>query len=269
MSNSTFPPETKDVDKGPALEAVTLALLVISALCIAIRCYVRLCMSKSFGWDDGFIIAAMVSELAYLSPNVFFFSKKLKTEQLLLVIGDSFIFLAIRNGCGRHAAFLADPQRQLLTVLKWITYYEMDNVLGALLTKISISIFILRINIVRRLKWATWIIISFLALATLATIILLSLSCIPLRKLWEPEIEGVCSLVGVAYKVSYVQSAFAVISDVFLTASPIFILWNVQMNRRRKVAICVLMSLGLVATASNALRNYYIPVLSSADYTCE
>ena len=98
MSNSTFPPETKDVDKGPALEAVTLALLVISTLCIAIRCYVRLCMSKSFGWDDGFIIAAMVSELAYLSPNVFFFFKKVKKG-------------AVTIGNRRFFHFPRDPQR--------------------------------------------------------------------------------------------------------------------------------------------------------------
>ncbi|TEY29575.1 hypothetical protein BOTCAL_0938g00010 [Botryotinia calthae] len=57
---------------------------------------------------------------------------------------------------------------------------------------------------------------------------------------------------------SYVQSGFAIITDIFLTASPIAILWN-------KLAICGLMSLGLMATIANALRNAFIPSLEESD----
>lgn len=144
----------------------------------------------------------------------------------------------------------------------------MINVIGALTTKISIGIFILRIRNNKKLRIVLWTMITLLALSTFAVVVDLSVSCIPLRKLWEPTIPGTCSSLATAYTISYVQSGFAIVTDFLLTISPIVILWNVKIDKRRKWAICGLMSLGLIATISNALRNVYIPVLSASDITC-
>lgn len=147
----------------------------------------------------------------------------------------------------------------------------MVNVLCALVTKFSISIYILRIKNDRILRTLLQVLMAFMSLATLAVIIVLSISCIPLKALWTPSIqeEAKCLPLKSVYTVAYVQSGFTIVTDLCLTISPIVILWNIRIEFWAKVRICFLMSLGLIATISNALRNAFQPALTGSDYTCE
>jgi len=175
----------------------------------------------------------------------------------------------VQSGAGRHIYYLSDPEAAALSLVKWNTFYQMANVIGALGTKISISLFILRIKNHRRFKLLLYGVMILLALPTVAIVISLCVSCIPLEKLWNPSISGYCTPTQIPLTISYVQSGFAIATDFFLTVSPIVILWNVKISKSRKWGICFLMSLGLIATISNALRNVYIPVLNTADITCK
>ncbi|KAF2865910.1 hypothetical protein BDV95DRAFT_242142 [Massariosphaeria phaeospora] len=129
----------------------------------------------------------------------------------------------------------------------------MVNVLCTLVTKISISFYILRFRDDKRVRWTLATLMGFMSLATVAVILVLSLSCRPLRKLWEPEIPGQCLPLTTVYNVAYVQSAFTIVIDIGLSLVPILVLWHVRIKPGRKALICTLMSLGLIATISNAL----------------
>lgn len=111
----------------------------------------------------------------------------------------------------------------------------------------------------------------FMSLASLAVIIVLSLSCVPLAALWTPSLRphAKCLALKTEYNVAYVQSGFTIITDLLLTISPIVILWNVKIKTGKKIRICILMSLGLIATISNALRNAFQSGLTSKDPTRE
>lgn len=61
MSEAMPPPPGGDTNSGPAINAVTGTLLGIAVLFVVIRCYVRLMMSRNFGWDDGIIVMTLVS----------------------------------------------------------------------------------------------------------------------------------------------------------------------------------------------------------------
>ena len=157
----------------------------------------------------------------------------------------------------------------MLDILKFNTFFQMVNVLCTLFTKYSISIFILRIRDSRGLRWVLGLAMLFMTLATLAVIVVLSVSCRPLEKLWTPELSGSCIPLKTVYICAYVQSGFTIVVDLCLTVSPIIILWNVQVKRGRKSFICFLMSLGLIATISNALRNDFQKQLTSKDMPCK
>jgi hypothetical protein len=105
--------------------------------------------------------------------------------------------------------------------------------------------------------------------ATLVVIVVLGVACMPLRALWDPSVKGQCLPLNTVYIVSYVQSAFTIVIDFGLTLTPAIVLWNVRIQRGRKSFIIFLMSLGLTATVTNALRNAYVPTLTSPDFTCE
>lgn len=147
----------------------------------------------------------------------------------------------------------------------------MVNVLCILVTKLSISIYILRIKNDRILRTLLQVLMAFMSFATLASIVVLSIACIPMKALWTPGIreEATCLPLKSVYTVAYVQSGFTIVTDLCLTISPIVVLWNVRIKPRAKVRICCLMSLGLIATISNALRNAFQPALTGGDYTCK
>ena len=179
--------------------------------------------------------------------------------------------MEVANGLGIHAYHLSDPEGAELEILKYNTFFQMANVLCTLLTKISISFYILRIKNDRSLRILLWILMVLMSLATVAVIAVLSISCIPLRALWTPSLQpdAKCLPLRTVYNVAYVHSGYTIVIDLFLTLSPVVILWNVRIKTEKKIRICVLMSLGLVATISNALRNAFQSGLTSKDPTCK
>ncbi|KAI1452442.1 hypothetical protein F4805DRAFT_462737 [Annulohypoxylon moriforme] len=235
----------RDVNSGPAITAVTSILLGIGIILVGLRCYVRLLMTKNFGWDDG----VMVFTLG------------------VLIAGDVVIFKMVEIGAGYHLFELADPEAAALLLLKWNSIYQVLNVIGAFFTKLSIGIFILRLKNSRNIRLAIWLFLTPLALTTLVVVFTVLLQCLPLEALWTPSIKGRCISQSVPLTASYVQSGFAILADLFLTVSPMAILWNIKISRNKKIGICGLMSLGLMATIANALRNAYIPNLTESDFT--
>lgn len=177
--------------------------------------------------------------------------------------------ITVNCGLGRHIMYLPNPERDGLNVLKFNTFFQMDNVVITLLTKISISIYILRIYDSPRLRVAFIILMVFMTLATIAVIVVLGISCVPLRKLWDPDVPGTCLPLTTVYYVAYVQSGFTIVIDLCLTSAPIIILWKVRIEKGRKTFICFLMSLGIIATISNALRNAFQTELTKPDFTCK
>lgn len=158
-----------------------------------------------------------------------------------------------------------------MQVLKYDTFFHMATGICTLVTKISISIYILRIKNSRSLRLMLWILMILMTLATIAAIVVFSISCIPLAALWTPSLRShaKCFPMKAIYNVAYVQSAFTIVCDLFLTISPIVILWNVRIKTKKKVQICFLMSLGLIATISNVLRNPFQSGLTTKDATCK
>ncbi|MCJ1251755.1 hypothetical protein MMC30_008993 [Trapelia coarctata] len=238
-------PAGGDHDNGPVLMGVCLALTAVSALCVSLRCYARLCMRHNFGWDDTLIVLAMVS----------------------LIIGTALVVLAVQvGGMGRHLYYLPDPGLQLSAALKWSTFYQIDIIVGALLTKLSIGLFILRIKNDKKTRYIIGFTMVLMTSASLAGVVVVSVACVPLKKIWIPSIAGKCLPPDLVP--GYFQPLVALVTDIVLTVSPIAILWNVQISRERKVAICVIMSLGLSATIANIMKIVESPALEARDYTC-
>jgi hypothetical protein len=50
-------------NRGPELLAVCSLFAAMSFVSVVLRCYVRLRLVKAFGWDDGFMVLALVSRL--------------------------------------------------------------------------------------------------------------------------------------------------------------------------------------------------------------
>lgn len=52
-------------NRGPELLAVCATFVSMAFVSVVLRCYVRLRIVKAFGWDDGFMVFALVSRLGH------------------------------------------------------------------------------------------------------------------------------------------------------------------------------------------------------------
>ncbi|KAB8215447.1 hypothetical protein BDV33DRAFT_227577 [Aspergillus novoparasiticus] len=163
---------------------------------------------------------------------------------LALVLLRAWVFLRLtRTGAG--TTHVSPP------ILKVNVIYQMINVICALVTKYSISLYILRIRNSRAVRWILAWLMLFMTLATI--------------EIADKDVPGTCLPPKSVYSVAYVQSGFTIVIDRCLTSAPVITLWDVKIKRGRKTLICGLMSLGLVATVSNALRNAYQGGLTAPD----
>lgn len=177
--------------------------------------------------------------------------------QVFFVISVAFLTeFGVGLGLGQHAIDLKEIMHQAHQILQWSVLYNIFTVLATLFTKYSICCFILRLKNDRYLKLVFGTFMLLMTLVTVVMIAVLGLSCAgqPVSPDGAPPTG--CVSLPATFIVLNIQSGFTIVIDLALTASPVFVLWNVRMPPGRKVFVVVLMSFGLVATVSNALRNY-------------
>jgi hypothetical protein len=87
-----------------------------------------------------------------------------------------------------------------------------------------------------------WITVLFYT----ASIISLVMSCTPRERIWKPWVKGRCinrKAMGV------VTAIFNAVLDLLMVALPLRVIWSLRMDRRRKLRISLVFSVGLMATA--------------------
>lgn len=152
--------------------------------------------------------------------------------------------------------------------MKWNTAYQIDNVLCVNLVKVSILLFVLRMQNNKMVAYLIWTVMFIMSAVNLVTLAIFASQCRPLAKLWNITLPGVCSDHSRILQIGYAQGVVNVLTDLFCTMTPIFVLWKVQISTRLKVVICGLMSLGLIATASQIVRVITLRTLEAKDYSC-
>jgi len=186
-------------------------------------------------------------------------------------VGSSFLFLSVEVGNGRHLRSL--QQSQVPEIYKWSTIYATVLFIGALFTKCSIALFILRIigktAILKKTKLTLHAIMIAMTIATLILVALWFSACTPLAKVWDRRVPGTCLPAPVVHSVAYAQSAFAIATDLLLSLAPICVFWSLQISTKRKLGICFLMSLGLAATITSIMKNIAITKIRDSDFSCK
>lgn len=96
----------------------------------------------------------------------------------------------------------------------------------------------------RIILWGT---ISLTIIIGLIFWLVLLLECHPISFFWtqaDGKHTGSCLPVKTLLDVAYVYSAFTIVCDFTLGFLPIFLVWELQMNRRTKTAVGGILSLG-------------------------
>lgn len=152
-----------DDNVAPALLAATGTVTAVAILAMCARLWVRVVMIRQVGWDDWLMVSAMVS-LAFISINIV--EEILTLAQVMSVVGLGIVIAEADYGAGRHAAYLEPARESYGLKLNFVS--QLIYLIGVVLVKMSIGVFLLRLTpstFFRRFIWGMQI---FMGLYTLA-----------------------------------------------------------------------------------------------------
>lgn len=156
-------------DRGWIILAVSWPLFGFSAILVVLRVWVRTRIIKSWGWDDPFIILAL----------------------LCATINTVLATIAYHYGTGRHAIDLSPYHQIESTKYNWLSqgFHVMSTNWG----KVSVALFMLRIS--QRAKHHRPAMCTGIALLSIINVVCVYTiygQCTPTARLWDSDVHGSC-----------------------------------------------------------------------------
>ncbi|KAL2802986.1 hypothetical protein BJX63DRAFT_413326 [Aspergillus granulosus] len=237
MDSSSMPGTQPEIDpatidfstNAPKILAITGVLTGLSCLLVVLRCYVRIFVLRRFYTEDYIMVACGLCCLAVQA----------------CFVGET------RVGMGQFAAAI-EFNNTNGKLMQWIWWHALVVVLGISLVKISLGFFLLRFTTQK--KWLKWFIIGsliFLVLFTIASLGTLIFQCLPVRAGWDMEVRGrpgtTCYSFSTYLSIGRFNSAINIITDLLYATLPVFMFYNVQVNRRTKASLMGILGLGYFA----------------------
>ncbi|KAL3475558.1 hypothetical protein BJX99DRAFT_259332 [Aspergillus californicus] len=225
-------------------EAATVALLVVPALALVPRCYVRLWVVKAFGWDDALMVLTMALNAGC----------------------GGVVLQTIKIGVGESVLLLSTPHRVALLKYWWIG--QLLYLLAAPTCRTSVCIYLLRVAIKPAHSRTLYVVILVTVLNGLGGILILMLICRPIEHFWTradfgnvDEFDaipvGSCLPAPQAIIIPYVYSAISAACDLAVGTLPIFMIYRLQMAKITKWVVACILSLAAIASAAILLRLAY------------
>ncbi|KAF4548240.1 Hypothetical protein D9617_30g011450 [Elsinoe fawcettii] len=208
---------------------LTSILIVLVTICLSLRVYVRGFLIRAFGKDDWVLITAYI-----------------------IFLVDAGIYLAI--GIIQKNEGLVRPLRTLhMLALGSILTYLVDQVF----IKIALGYFFLRVV---NPGWQKWTIkgavIVYVLYSSVFTVVVLFSCGLPTP---EHFASGKCidwnTQLG---PMNYVGASLNAIVDWILTLVPIYVVFKVNMSRKEKISVSILMMLGLTGSIVSVIRIPYV-----------
>jgi hypothetical protein len=106
-----------------------------------------------------------------------------------------------------------------------------------ILSKTSIGFFLLRITPSRIHRYIIYVALGVTIFCSVAFFFIALFQCSPVSYFWTRTGSGSCISIDIIIDITYTYSAFAIITDLSLTILPIWLVWQLQMDRKTKMAL--------------------------------
>jgi len=176
----------------------------------------------------------------------------------------AFNAVEVSFGYGRHEYYLT-PKQQIEST-KYNILATVAVVLGPCLAKISICLFLLRLlgdAVAKKRKFFLYVLMLVLFVYNVVDIITILVQCRPTSKIWNRKAQGSCWDPNVQDGFAYMQGgmsatvrphwrhvdhsiALSAFSAFALSAFPVLVLKDLQLNLQTKIALCLLLGLGVL-----------------------
>lgn len=140
------------------------------------------------------------------------------------------------------------------------------------MVRTSVALFLLRVSAVPYHKWIILVNLSIVYVITIVFTFVVSFQCDPPSYFYDQVLglEGHCLPITVVPYVTIAHSAICAVGDLIFAWLPIAMLWNVQLNKRTKVVVALLLGMGSVAGLALLVRIPFVRILAvSPDFLFE
>ncbi|KAL4954829.1 hypothetical protein BDW69DRAFT_162358 [Aspergillus filifer] len=232
--------EHPEEDTRPGIIASCACGTVVSVVLVVARIVVRRHLGVKLGWEDYTILFALVRAFQFL-----FFG---------------FTIMQTDYGIGTHVIYVRSLKGFWQLHIVNIVFFS----LVITFTKLSLLILYNRVfSIFRWLQITSYIIGAVVIAYNTTVIVVASLVCIPLSRLWS-DIPGRCANPALAFGL---LTAMNVTTDIAILALPIKPVWSMQMSKQRKVQLLVIFLLGAVVCVFGIIRTTAMFRMKLADPT--
>ncbi|KAH9203885.1 hypothetical protein DL95DRAFT_230532, partial [Leptodontidium sp. 2 PMI_412] len=225
---------------GPSLVASTVVPFILTWAFSFVRIYVRRFVLKLWKIEDWLFL---VSQLTFSALAIC-------------------AFFASIYGNGQHLKTVATKDLPIY----WYAS-ELIYVGTSLFIRLSIGFFLLRFC---NLKVHIWVIRTTMATVIITSVmyfVFMVFQCKPISYFWHrfSNGEGFCFPVKLITDLTIVFSVFVATADLIFGILPIFVIWDLKINRRTKVIVGGLLTLGIFAGLSVIVRINYIHSLRNPE----
>lgn len=109
--------------------------------------------------------------------------------------------------------------------------------------KLSLLAFYRKLSPDNRFDWVLWVMAAVAVIFGIGSILSVCLSCVPLSKVWHPQLPGRCINLEAFY---YANGGFMIFNDIILYILPIVIVRGVQLSKAKAAAMNLLFALGFM-----------------------
>ncbi|KAE9990942.1 hypothetical protein EG327_000713 [Venturia inaequalis] len=207
------------------LLGTSLAVCLLTSICVAARLWFRYRISR-LGSDDLLILAAMIL---------------------------SAIAMILALSClqfGENLTFKSPT-----SFLQALFFFFDVHVWTVVIIKTSLAFMLLRFHQERAWRVALYTLIAIQILVASASTLTNYLRCMPIQKAWSPNlIDGYCMGEGGMKNWMLAICAFSIMTDAFYTIIPLVDILRLDRSLRERLALCLLMSVSLLATAASIIK---------------
>ncbi|TVY83698.1 hypothetical protein LSUE1_G001140 [Lachnellula suecica] len=226
------------VPKGLALTLIVVVLVtaILATIIIALRVYVRGWISRSskvWGWEDTF---AILGYLAFLCSSIF-------------AIKAAYYGLGTRD----------DDLSNVLMVrcAEYMLYSQVLYGISMPLVKASVVFTLVRITTSKKYLWSLYAMQALTTIMAAVGILASLLYCRPTKAYWNPLL-GTCGNFMIVVNIGYAWTAVGIVTDWACAILPYLIVRNLQMSRRSKSTVMVILGLAAIASTATIVRAPYL-----------
>lgn len=165
----------------------------------------------------------------------------------------------VKKGMGLHADDL--PPENVVQIAKFLIVAEVLYVFNLVWTKLGILLMYYRIFRFPYFKTWAYVIGTFVILWVICITFLFIFICVPVQKIWNPQIPGRC----INQVSTWIANAVSTIAtDVAILLLPLPQVWKLQLRTSEKIAVSIAFSLGFLYVTKFGFLFPKWPILTSA-----